>query len=222
MITKQECMVLLAQLPLVISTEMFEKVRLSGDVKITTMNKSSKTILQQYKNRKYENEKDSLHQFFYKSMKTKAEKCKRDIIPHYVGANVKAIYPPTLNYARSMLFIHQHWRGSQIGNSSNYIDLFNEFIKSPNCPKSLLLSYDRARMKHAQRFIHQEQIANETSIRDDEMLQEDYDLLQLIGKHISNTENEYKWPFGENFDWSNSIVKVRTKIQSPTVIITHS
>ncbi len=65
MITKQECMVLLSDLPLYICSDIIQKVSLSGDVAVTQEKQASNTILSQYKRRPFIQRSLSLHEFFH-------------------------------------------------------------------------------------------------------------------------------------------------------------
>ncbi len=119
-----------------------------------------------------------------------------------------------MTYARTMLMIHKPWFGSQIGNSSNYVEEFHTFVnyERNKCPRSLLISYDRARNNFMENRIDKERVAQDTVIQNDEAPDECADIMALTGKHQteSNTEEQdFCWPLGEeNYDWSKPHIQV--------------
>ena len=118
-----------------------------------------------------------------------------------------------MSYARTMLMIHKPWYGSQIGNSSNYVEEFHNFVNYDRnkCPKSLLISYDRARNNFMEKGIDKERVAQDTVIRNDEMPEDYAEIMALTGKHQTDNNNEeqdYCWHLGEDYDWSVPHVQV--------------
>ncbi len=65
MITKQEFMVLLSDVPLYICSDIVQKVSLSGYVAVTKEKQKSNTILSQYKKQPFNKRLLSLHEFFH-------------------------------------------------------------------------------------------------------------------------------------------------------------
>ncbi len=176
-----------------------------------TTKKTPRSPLEAYKIRPHIYENESLHEYFYRMMQTKASKNKKEIIPHYVGASIRAVYPPTIKYARAMLMIHKPWRGSEVGSTSDFVREFNAFMESHKRPQSLLISYNRARNKYHDTIVDHEKIAEKPIIRNDEIPEEDVGIEILTAKHQSSKEQntDFEWPLCENYDWSVPIIKVR-------------
>ena len=177
MITKQECMVLLSDLPLYICSEIIEKVSLSGDVAVTNEKKKSNTILAKYKRRPF-NERDiTLNQFFnnIKNRNNKRNKNQKLIIPHYTSGKTAHIFPPTEDYARSMLMIYKPWWGdNHFANTCDYTKEFYEFISS-NAPHSLKMGFFHAQKVHQDRFCL-ETVSKPANIKNDEIEEDDQDI----------------------------------------------
>ncbi len=147
MITKQECMILLGCLDLVLCSESIDKVSISGNVNITK-NKKPNTLLSKYKSRDLSMKNLSLHEFFHRTKNGSQSRAKKEIIPHYVGAYTTHIYPPTIQYAKSMLLIYKPWHyQSQIAQSSDWIAEFNKFVNSNDAPESLKCAYKAAKQR---------------------------------------------------------------------------
>jgi len=106
-ISKQECMVMLLNLDLAKCTDRFDNISLSGYRKITKDKQSSNTNgwVRKYIHRSKEDKHLSLHQYYHR-LKNQNDKIKKKIwyIPHYTGTKTIPMYPPTLEYARSVFF----------------------------------------------------------------------------------------------------------------------
>ena len=148
-ISKQEACCQLAGLKLLICSERFETISISGQYKIGTESAAKTTILGRYAIRK--NHMDlSLHEYFKKLKSTSKIK----IVPHYVGGRINAVYPPSANYAKSVLIVHFPWNTKfpygQL-NSKQLLRTFKSFITSPTCPKTVTIPYSRAKQKYTEK-----------------------------------------------------------------------
>ena len=76
MITKQECMILLGCLDLVLCSESIDKVSISGNVNITK-NKKTNTLLSKYKSRDLSMKNLSLHEFFHRTKNGSQSRAKK-------------------------------------------------------------------------------------------------------------------------------------------------
>jgi len=153
-ITKQEAMCQLGGLSLVMCSDTIETVSLSGEVKLRVQGEiHTDTFLSTYCNRK-ECPEMSLDQYYYykKGDKTTGDE-KKKFVAHYVGGASVPRYPITPGYARSVLLIHKPWSNlDRIPTDDDYITLFNEFIVSPQCPLSVKVSFERAKLREQDRI----------------------------------------------------------------------
>jgi hypothetical protein len=127
MISKQENMVHLAGLDLHLCSEIIDTVSVSGGYRLSEDNHVSKgnTLLKHYGSRK-----DNLDQSFDGDLVSSRKKSRwgKTIIPHYVGGKTFPVYPPTKEYARSVLLLYKPWIGTFIEEGRDFVEEFNEFI----------------------------------------------------------------------------------------------
>ena len=91
------------------------------------------------------------HQFFhfYKNDRQTTARRKQDnvIIPHYVGGSTLPRYPIDSSYARATLLIHKTWsRESPLDEDGRWKEMFEDFLKCPDCPSSVIVGYERAHL----------------------------------------------------------------------------
>jgi hypothetical protein len=112
MISKQENMVHLAGLDLHLCSETIEIVSISGSYRLSEDNHVSKanTVLKRYGSRK-DNQEMSFDDYFNLSRNKNKKENKKIIIPHYVGSKCLPTFPPTKDYARSVLLLYKPWIG---------------------------------------------------------------------------------------------------------------
>ena len=110
-ISKQECMVLLSQIPLVMCSELIKTISISDSKKLSNKTRTSKDI-QEYVKRSQEEESMSYAEFFQNKMNSvdSRKTDSRTIIPHFVGLKSNPTYPVTVDYARATLIINKPWR----------------------------------------------------------------------------------------------------------------
>ena len=210
-ISKQECMVHLAGLDLVLCSEIIEIVSISGSYKVMTS--AANDMLAQYRKRQLFKSM-SLHKFFHK-IKNKDGPVK--YIPHYVGGNGQPKYPVTVGYARATLIIHEPWSDKQRPSyEGDWIRKFEDFLNAPHCPSSVKVAYERVRYRYNRNLTHAEPTAGEECYDmeiDTSPDQETEDLLSLVStmKATLNPEiimNQNRFDRGINYDWGKRIYPV--------------
>ena len=216
-ISKQEAMCELARLPSVICSEIIETVSLSGYTKLSNgCFNESRTMLNKYKNRKT-NLNQSLHQFFH-STKNVSNRQKKEYVPHYVGGSGQPIYPITENYARIELTKHKPWCSTHcLPSQEHMIEEFNRFLIDPECPTTVKLSFERAKLKYYQKkrglrevIADSQEESNPISNIVDKDTIETLAISNNIGhmtNEIENIENTGLYT-GKNYDWSTRIYNV--------------
>jgi len=141
LISKQEAMVLLADLPLTICTEGFEAVSLTHSQQVALEGKlrDDKKFTMQHATRDRSFENMSLHECFHHVKNpTKNE---RHTMPNFVGTSGTPQFPVTTDYARHTIIVYRPWR--QHPKDLEWIKEFNQFINSEECPVSAKMGYER-------------------------------------------------------------------------------
>ena len=222
-ISKQECMCHLAKLDLFSCSESIETVSISGEYRLCTSGESKYSFLAKYAKRDTSKWNQlSLHQYFHYIKNTAAKRSstsQKYIIPHYVGARSVPTYPPTEGYAKSVLILHVPWKNSfnEEKETRNYIEEFKSFLKSPLCPMSVRIGYERAKARYLQnkQFVEptgkNENICYESfSSTVDESVQEIVALASTLGLTCDPDiqENDEYFYGDESTDWSKQHVKV--------------
>ena len=146
-ISKQECMVLLSDIPLVQCSENIQTISISDSKRLS--NKSQKkNNMSSYIERPIEENDLSFAEFLELHLEKNTEK---KIIPHYVGLNYNPTFPPTVDYARATLIIHQPWRrqtSPHLLGKNEVMSQFLNFIKSRSCAISVTMQYRRVKMRY--------------------------------------------------------------------------
>lgn len=224
-IPKQECMVELAELPLIICSEITETVNLSGSYKLSSS--SHNDLVSKYRRIAASNPDLSLHQFFLQQMKNKQKTARRlagkTIIPHYVGANGQPKYPPTKEYAMATLLVHKPWGSCSppLRTDTEWIKDFNDFVKSDTCPQEVVMEYHRVKERHESKRPPEAVAAEEcydTEIQPD-MDEKTKDLMSIVTNLSLTTDpflslNDHQFDRGFNYDWSQRTNPVSSFIES--------
>lgn len=214
-VPKQECMVELAELPLVLCTELTETINLSGSYKLTGDHKS---YLSKYRKLAPYNPKLSLHQYVCNRLRQK-QGSKKTIIPHYVGASGQPKYPPTPQYAMAVLIVYKPWGASSPPQRSNeeMVSDFLQFIESTECPVHVSLEYARVKervlSKRPEAFSSEECYDREIQPDMDRATQE---MLSIVTNVTHSTDpffsiSDHSFDRGLNYDWSQRMVPVSTR-----------
>ncbi len=220
MISKQENMVHLAGLDLHLCSEIIDTVSVSGGYRLSEDNHVSKgnTLLKHYGSRK-----DNLDQSFDGDLVSSRKKSRwgKTIIPHYVGGKTFPVYPPTKEYARSVLLLYKPWIGTFIEEGRDFVEEFNEFILSPNCPVKVKIPFNRIRQRVQTKSVHKEPVSQVEAIDHSqfstdisEETREAVDIASTFPVGCEDDEDtllEYKFDKGKNFDWSVPTIQVPEK-----------
>lgn len=208
LISKQEVMVLLDQLPLITSTELIQDVSLTGSYKIGSGFKS-KTLIYKYSIRNSStHHNQSFHEFVCKEINKNRRKKERKVVPNYTGGQSQPTFPVTENFARSILLIHKPWHKKfDDSKERQFIPEFYNFLNSTICPPTVKIAFERAKENHKKKLI--EPTSNIEEYRDANLPTE----FEEYVKTVSTTEfwesiksDDDDCNYGEDFDWS----KVKT------------
>ena len=204
-IPKPECMVELANLDLVLCLDIIQNVSISGHYKV--MKKASTTFVTKYRKRPSSFKRFSLKQYFH-HVKSNNSRTKT-IIPHFVGAQGQPVYPVTQAYARATLIVHKPWTDDHPlkYEGGEWIEAFLKFIRTPECPTSVKISFERVKArftgqlsKHVPLAQHYETIDEEEEVPDEETKL----LLDLVNSlsHNLQSDDTYHFHRGYDYDWS--------------------
>lgn len=206
-IPKQECMVELAELPLVLCSEDFETVNLSGSYKLTSS--THRDLLSRYRKEAPQDHSLSLHDFVTATLRKRRKN--DSIIPHYVGASGQPKYPPTKEYAMATLLVYKPWASSTPPclSDTQWLDEFRTFVASPECPKSVALEYARVKERYESKRPEEAVATEECYDRDInvDMDETTKDILGIITRHTASTDpyftmQDYRFERGLSYDWS--------------------
>lgn len=208
-------MVLLGGLDLVLCSESIETVSITGSYRL--QDGPSSTLISQYENRAAEKNL-SLDQFFEKRKNENSTNTKTTI-PHYVGGRSNPIYPPTEGYARATLLIHKPWsKGNKpFDPDVDLVDQFMVFIKSPSCPKSVLIPFERMRWRYQEKLGIREAIASDIQETKPDGVDNDIiDILQIAASFNAPNEEDMLSRFnlnrGLHYQWDKPPSQVRKSI----------
>ena len=207
-ITKQECIFMLRQLHLTLSTETFQHLSLSGFQKFGCQNQRS--LLFRYIEREEKHRNKSLLQYFYQTQPSKK-------VP-VVHGTMRASWPFPPYFCRTMCMLHipfnelPNWNENQ---SNSWRDKLLAFVETDKCPESLKLIVSRAkdRFHTGRRDDDPVQEDPETSNDpDDQNIPEDMqDLLAATkrpdGLNLDEMDNNIKHK-GLNYDWNKSYTEL--------------
>ena len=217
-ISKQECMVELTSLPLVLCSEQIDKINISGALRIKTSNsygEYTQSLLQKYQNRHIDYEDITFCQFVH--MECKKKYSTKTVIPHFIGMTSSPVYPPTVSYARATLIIHMPWRNASFHtlSDSECIYQFNKGVKDKKFPTSVLISYEKVYQQHTENRKNLEplQTTEPYETRDEGLSKEDTDMIRAMSSITANmaqnvTLNGNQYDRGVEYDWSKRIYPV--------------
>jgi hypothetical protein len=183
LISKQEAVTLLAQMPLYACTEKIENVTISNTarLKLSKMDNEDTTMINKYSKRPSHLENMSLYDFFHYQVNDN-DKTKRDAkIPHFIGVSGRPVYPPTIPYAKHTLIVHKPWR--TYPTSNDWITDFYRFMNGTECPVSARMTYNRVIARHLTNMEYYDPIATECDHSTNPIDMDDQKLLELLGLH---------------------------------------
>jgi hypothetical protein len=220
MISKQEGMVHLAGLDLHLCSETIQTVSISGSYRLTEDAHVSKAncIMKRYASRKFNF--DMNFDDYYDSLKNTVKDAKL-VIPHYVGAKSLPMYPPTKDYARSVLLLYKPWVGIFLEEGRNFVEEFNQFILLPTCPNKVKIPFHRMRQRVLTKSVHKEPISQvqavdyaQFSVDISEDTQDAVDIAATFPVGCGDDEDtllEFQFDKGLNYDWSTPTIPVPPK-----------
>ena len=224
MISKQEAMCELGGLGLVLCSETVETVSLSGARKVADSGVNYATMIQKYKTRESSMKDMSFHRFFhyYKNERHASIRRKSDgvIIPHYVGGSTLPKYPADDSYARAILLIHKPWSAdSPLNGDGRWKELFEDFLRSSYCPSSVLVAYERAKLRaiRIQNGTYFEPVSGMDEMGAGDLFgepsEEAMDVVELLTSRAhnlpDNTLGRMGGPRGETYNWARLVEEVR-------------
>lgn len=186
LISRQEALVLLGDLDLVLCSDVIKTVSLTASKRIATTsdNKEDKNLLSKYRKRAASLEHLSLYEFF-RLTHAVCTTTKKNVVPHFVGICGSPTYPVSENYAKQTLVIHKPWR--IYPTSDNWIKEFNNFINHPDAPVSATVPYQRAMQRYYAKTQFVEPVASKPDLSSRGISEETQELLDLVG--MAHTDN---------------------------------
>lgn len=166
-ISRQECLCQLSELPLNLCSERVEHVSISGHVRLGKNNAAKNSLLAMYRDRGKELSNLSLHQFFYFKKDNQKRKGTQEVFPNYTGGRVEMTYPLNASLARSLLLLHKPWKNffpSRGKTNDQIIQECKVFLESKYCPSSVKYMYE----KEKTRFEEGRKYAETTSKEDND------------------------------------------------------
>ena len=207
LISKQEAMVLLGELDLVLCSDTIESVSISNSKILRQADEAhvDKTFINSYMKRAHGYLYLSLREFFHikKNIDTKTRN-KKEIIPHFVGVSGLPAFPVTESYARHTLIVYKAW--TKYPSKGEWIEEFDEFINSPGCPPSAKIGYERVMCRHYDKMTHYEVKSTSVDHTHNPVSPEDEELIALTGlgnpkENDAETVNLLKMDKGIDFEW---------------------
>lgn len=210
LISKQEAVVMLGDLPLVTCSETIDTVSISNSKILRASGETSdnKTFVEKYKRRHEELLHMSLYDFYHHVKNNPHELEKRGgkhMIPNFVGINGTAKYPVTDDYARSTLVVYRAW--STYPSDLDWKEEFESFIRGRSCPPSCRMAYERVMRRYIDKMTHYDPKAQYVDHSRNPLAEDDRDLLLLSGlgtepvEQDSDTALLKSLPRGHNYNW---------------------
>lgn len=217
LVPKQECMVELDKLPLILCTgrPSSQLVCPVGSYKLTSDTHNG--LVAKCRKIAAKNPNLSLSDLFQQQIGSK--NTEKAVIPHWIGGRGQPTFPVTKDCARMTLLVHRPWRASTPPRLSKeqWIKEFNNFLSDSCCPQSVKIAYARVR-EHKVKKRHSEPTAEDEECYDYEahgdMDDETRDILNLVKTNaVSNdpgvTIGDFKFDRGLNYDWSQRMFPAR-------------
>ena len=227
LISKQEAVCMTAELPFTACTETIETVPISNStlLRYAGDEHENKKFIERYRIRPLKFKNMSLHLYFdlvknrtgkeerstQNSLEERKEKRKRKktIIPFFSGLGGYPSYPPTEAYARHCVIVHKPWRKDYpIG--LDWMSEFEAFVLSDECPASLLMEYDRVKIRYYDQMTGYNPKASVVDHSGNAADDEAMDLMELCGlanskKKVTeyDTQLVQSLPRGMDHKWDN-------------------
>ena len=211
LITKQECCVLLSNLPLTSCSEHVSTISISNCTRLRSQGSNNDeeenmTFIKKYQRRPTQYEHKSLDEYFH------IDQQKRRLpygIPHFVGLSGPPTYPVTPAYARHTIIVYKAWRiyptDKDYPTPKDWLDAFDRLINHHKCPKAARMEYDRVMQRYYDGTRYVDPVSCPTG-RTQEMEEEDEAAILLAGLSGAKFKNYEDALFtgihrGKNFNW---------------------
>lgn len=210
LISKQEAVVLLAELPLTLCTESIESVSISNSVRLRRREdkETDKTFVKAYVKRASHHESMNMSEYYH-LYKNSTEANGKYYIPNFVGVNGTPMFPVTEAYARHTLIVYKPWRQyPQYPSANVWIQEFDKFINSSSCPIAAKIPYERVLRRALDKMTHYETKASDGDHSGNPISADDKYLMELTGlKTKESDQSDYdaslirKLDKGKNHEW---------------------
>lgn len=213
MISKQEAMVLTVGLDLCITTDQFTTISLSGSYRLGNTATYTNKFYNEYAHRVACFRHMSMDDYFYHTnMFT-------NVVPHYVGAKMQPVWPPTFEFARSMLIVFTPWHRRFDIHSNDVMDTFFTITNSATCPATLRQIIDRAILRFKEKSDFKD-MANPKVNYDDFTMEDDNDdtnddlvaLVSTLPRDAIDPYTDFDYNYGLNYDWHLPSVSIPSSI----------
>ena len=210
-ISKPECVVLLMELALVLCSDKFTQINLSGYARISKSGVSCNNWLKQYEKRPKALDSLTFHQYFHfkKDQYKGMDKPEWDI-PIYTGMHTKAVFPVTMKYTQFVFKVHKAWRDRREYEmpAFGWKDRYNAYINSSVCPAAAKFAYLQAVERHNNSALDRCVVSSAPELdRIEDRIDADPDLIDLINALGLTTVDDFedsddlKYNYGKNYDW---------------------
>jgi hypothetical protein len=204
MTSKQECMVLLAELDLVLCTETIENVSISASKRLRKADETETdaSFIDKCSKRPAQHESYTMPQCYDVLKNSDANAKKR--IPNFVGIGGSPVFPVTENYARHVLIVYRPWR--KYPRKINWKADFEDFIQRGSSPLEARLPYRRVMLRYYNKMTYYEPKATDVDHSGNPISKEDEDIMTLCGLAASE-EKDYdtnlirNLPKGLDYAW---------------------
>lgn len=223
LISKQEAVVLLAELPLTLCTESIESVSISNSKRLRSREDrdTDKTFVTAYAKRAPHHESMNMSDYYHLH-KNGTESTGKYYIPNFVGVNGTPKFPVTEAYARHTLIVYKPWRDYPHYSSENiWKQQFDIFINSNSCPIAAKIPYERVLRRAMDKMTHYETKASDCDHSGNPISADDKYLMDLTGlKAMESEKSDYDASLIRELDkgilhkWDKK-PKVSKKIQQP-------
>lgn len=214
-ISKQETMVLLADLALTMCTETVtpvsisrsKRVRADSDEPPKKRSKNDEKFLEVYMKRPLAHIEYSLHAYFhFVKNQASGDMLSKHQIPHFMGVQGYPCFPVSQAYAKQVLLVYKPWYGDY-PKFTDWKQEFDEFINSKHCPASARMTYDRVMQRHFDKTKFCEPKSHEPKYSLDNADPDDANDLLLVGLNGHSDGDDHESHLlknlerGINYEW---------------------
>jgi len=149
LISKQEAVVLLGEMPLTTCSETISQVSIANTrvIRKKGMDHATTNFVQEYGNRGNEYDEYSMYNYYIYIKNYARTKYQKRLIPYFVGISGRPSFPVKEDYAKFVLIVHRPWR-DKFPESYNWLVEFDNFINSEDAPQEVLMEYNRVMQRY--------------------------------------------------------------------------